>query len=126
MARLDHIDLREFGITVFLRHDNVINPGWAELRCLDYRFPFDNNDLHQTALDYGVVAPLVGGYDVDALHFGPKLELLKQKAALGSQSVGLCIGSGYHANAWPVFHWLALGRCLMAAGSIGQHRLWTE
>ena len=112
-GQLDHIDLREFGMTVFLRHDNVINPAWAELRCLDYQFPFDNNDLHQTALDYGVVAPLVGGYDVDALHFGAKLEVLKQKAVDGSQSVGLCIGSGYHANAWPVFHWLALGRRLI-------------
>ena len=112
-ARLDHVDLREFGMTVFLRHDNIINPAWAELRCLDYRFPYDNNNLHQTALDYGVVAPLVGSYDVDELHFGPKLEILKQKATHGSQAIGLCIGSGYHANAWPVFHWLALGQRLL-------------
>ena len=115
-ARPDQVDLREFGLVVFLRHDNVINPAWAELRCLDYRFPVDSNDFHQTALDYGVVAPLIGSYDVDEMHFGSQLDGLRQKSARNLHSVGLCIGSGYHANAWPVVHWFALGQSLLDRG----------
>ena len=109
-------DLRAFEHVMFLRADNRINPAWADLRCRNYSFPSDSHDHHQAMLDYGVAAALLGEYDIDSLHFGANLAAMQQKASTPPQSIGLCIGSGFHANLWPAAHWLGLGEALLAAG----------
>lgn len=111
-----HPDLSTFQHVMFLRHDDRINPAWASLRCKDYSFPIDSHDHHQSMIDYGIAAVVLGGYDIDPLHFGPRLDELERKAGEVPRSIGLCIGAGFHANLWPAAHWAALGTALMARG----------
>ena len=110
------IDLSVYDLVVFLRHDNILAPAWAELRCRDYVFPVDSHDHHQSMIDYGVVAPLIGAYDPDLLQFETHLDILERKGSSAPRTVGLCVGSGFHANIWPFAHWVTLGKHLLAAG----------
>lgn len=110
------IDLLAYDLVLFLRDDGQITPAWADLRCHDYLFPIDAQDDHQTMLDYAVVSRVVGHYDIDAHHFGAEFDAVRRKAAQPPERIGLSIGSGFHANAWPAVRWIALGRRLLAEG----------
>ena len=110
------IDLTAFDLVLFLRHDDVLNPGWADPRCRDYIFPILTNVDHQSFLDHAVVSQLIGHYDIDAYHYGADLAAVRQKAARAPARIGLSIGSGFHANAWPAVRWIELGRRLLSEG----------
>jgi hypothetical protein len=114
--RFANLDLRDYDLVLFLRHDGTLNPAWAELRCRDYIFPVNSDDDHQTMLDYAVVAPVVGHYDIEAGHFGKNLATVQEKAARAPQRIGLSIGSGFYANAWPAVRWIELGQRLLEEG----------
>ena len=110
------IDLLAYDLVLFLRNDGTLDPAWADLRCRDYILPVDTHEDHQTLQDYGVVAPVVGHYDIDALHFGAGLSAVRHKASGAPERIGLSIGSGFHANAWPAVRWIELGRQLLVEG----------
>lgn len=110
------IDLLAYDLVLFLRNDGTMGPAWANLRCRDYVLPIDTHEDHQTLQDYAVIAPAVGHYDIDALHFGADLSAVRQKASRAPERIGLSIGSGFHANAWPAVRWIELGRRLLAEG----------
>lgn len=110
------IDLREYDLALFLRHDGKLTPAWADLRCRDFVFPVDTYDDHQTMLDYAVVTNLIGDYDIDAYHYGTDLAAVRQKASRAPERIGLSIGSGFHANVWPAARWIELGRRLLREG----------
>ncbi len=112
------IDLLAFDLVLSLRNDDTLKPAWADLHCHDYVFPIDTDDYHQTKLDYPVVSGLVGRYDIDALHYGTDLAAVRQKASRAPARIGLSIGSGFHANAWPAVRWIELGQRLLAEGRV--------
>jgi heptosyltransferase-2 len=110
------VDLLPYDLVVFLRQDDTLNPNWAELRCHDYIFPVDTHDDHQTVQDYAVVSHLVGHYDIDAYHHGAERATIQQKVSRSPEWIGLSIGSGFHANAWPSSRWIELGQRLLTEG----------
>ena len=73
----------------------------------------DTNDYHQTLIDYTVAYFIAGDYEIDAAFFGPRLYRVVEKAAGPIRKIGLSIGSGFHANAWPLTHWATLARLLL-------------
>jgi heptosyltransferase-2 len=111
-------DFAAFDLVLCLRRDDVIDEAWALDRCRDFLLPVDTFLDHQSVIDYAVASRLVGPYDIDALHFGAALPTLAAKAAAAPRSIGLCIGSGFHANAWPLTHWIALGQLLRRADCV--------
>jgi ADP-heptose:LPS heptosyltransferase len=110
------VDLRDYDLVLFLRNDGRLGPAWADLRCRDYVFPVDTHDDHQTMLDYAVVSGVIGDYNIDAHHYGTDPAAVRQKVSRAPARIGLSIGSGFHANAWPVVRWIELGRRLLAEG----------
>src|SRR5207253_10416292 len=58
----------------------------------------------------------VGGYDIDAAFYEGGDRAIRDKAMRPPEAIGLCIGAGFYANAWPAAHWVALGRELRASG----------
>jgi heptosyltransferase-2 len=112
----EDVNLTAFDLVLFLRHDDVLNPAWAEPRCRDYVFPILTNADHQSFLDHAVVSHLIGDYDIDAYHYGADLAAVRQKAARPPARIGLSIGSGFHANVWPAVRWIELGRRLLSEG----------
>lgn len=110
------MDFTEYDLVLFLRHDQILNPQQAQMLCNDYIFSPESNEYHQTLLDYTVASRVVGSYDIDAAFYGGDGRLIRQKATRPPEAVGLCIGAGFFANAWPTAHWVTLGRELMARG----------
>ncbi len=106
-------DLREFETVAFLRSDGVITENWAALRTHGFLLPMDTHDAHQSMIDYTVASWLVGDYDIDAAFFGDRLRRIAAKALSVPRRVGLSIGSGFHANAWPVLRWVEAARHLL-------------
>jgi hypothetical protein len=109
-------DLRSFDCVAVLRNDHIINPGWADLRARDYIAAPARNDIHQSLLDHAVVQPLIGDYDVDALFYGAGQDGFLAKLDRPIKRVGLSVGSGFHANLWPMTRWIELARLLTDAG----------
>ena len=106
------VDLSEYGQIAMLRTDNVINNAWLAERNPFYVLPADTHELHQSVIDYSVVRALRGVYDIDTCHFGDRVKTLQAKAAKPPKTIGLSIGSGFHANAWPIAKWVGLCRAL--------------
>jgi heptosyltransferase-2 len=75
--------------------------------------PADTNDLHQSVIDYSVVRGLRAAYDLDEMQLGASAKELQRKARLRPRKIGFSIGSGFHANAWPVAKWVDLARELL-------------
>jgi heptosyltransferase-2 len=109
-------DLRGFDCVAVLRNDHIVNPGWADLRARDYVAAPARNDVHQTLLDHTVVHSIAGDYDIDALFYGAAFERYLAKLDRVPQRVGLSVGSGFHANLWPITRWIELARTLLDAG----------
>ena len=107
------VNLLAYDLVLFLRHDGRLTPAWAYLRCHDFVFPIDTHDDHQTVLDYAVVTSLIGHYDIDSYHYGAGLAAIQLKASRLPERIGLSIGSGFHANAWPAVRWIELGQQLL-------------
>jgi hypothetical protein len=81
------LDLFAFDLVLFLRHDNVLNPRWADLRCRDFIFPIDTHEDHQAMLDYAVVSQVIGDYDIDAYHYVSDFNVVRQKALRAPKSI---------------------------------------
>ena len=109
-------DLVGFDAVAILRRDAVVTPRWAELRTRAYAMFQEDNDSHQTLLDYGVAREWSPAYDIDAMHFGERRAAVAQKSDRPSASVGLSIGSGFYTNLWPLVRWIELARKLMRQG----------
>ncbi len=108
------VDWRGYDQVAMLRSDNVVTPQWLANRAEFYVMPADTNDLHQSVIDYSVVRGLRGPYDIDTLHLGAARKSIEAKAKTRPRRIGLSIGSGFHANAWPVAKWVDLSRQLLA------------
>lgn len=106
-------DLGAFEVVAFLRSDGVITRQWASLRTRAAILPDDTHDDHQSLIDYTVAHALAGRYDIDRLFYGERLERVLGKSLAGPRRIGLSIGSGFHANAWPVTRWLAMAKRLL-------------
>ena len=116
-AQADLPDLLGFDAVAVLRRDGVITPDWARPRMRRFAMPAeDGYDLHQSVLDYGVAREFAPAYDIDALFYGPRLGEVAARAARAPGRVGFAIGSGFHANIWPLTRWIDLGRRLTARG----------
>ena len=111
-------NFRDFDAVAVLRRDAILSPAWAALRLSRYAMPEESHSEHQSLLDYAVAREFVGPYDMDALFFGDRRAAIERKAAETPVRIGLSIGSGFYANAWPLVHWIALGRKLKAQGRI--------
>jgi len=107
------IDLLAYDLVLFLRHDGKLTPEWADLRCRDFVFPVDTHDDHQTILDYAVATSVIDHYDIDSYHYGTGLAAVQLKASRQPERIGLSIGSGFHANAWPAVRWIELGQQML-------------
>ena len=109
-------DLKRFDAVAMLRRDGVLTPEWARLRTRRFAMSADGHDLHQSLLDYGVAREFAAPYDIDALYYGQRAPDVARRAGAPPQRVGLAIGSGFHANTWPLVRWIELGRRLRARG----------
>ncbi|MGH9612355.1 MAG: glycosyltransferase family 9 protein [Bryobacteraceae bacterium] len=110
------VDFSGFDAVLFLRRDQLLNPQYAQMLCNDYLFFPESNEHHQTLLDYGIAAKIVGPYDIDATFFGSGADLIRAKSVRPPAAVGLCISAGFHANCWPAASWVRLGHELQARG----------
>ena len=105
-------DLTGFDRVVFLRRDGVIDERWASLRTRDWVLPNDTHDDHQSVIDYGCALEVCGDYDIDAAFHSDGVAAARSRALRPVRKVGLSIGSGFHANAWPALRWIELARAL--------------
>lgn len=108
-----HFAWRDYDQVAMLRSDNVVTPQWLASRTDFFVMPADTNDLHQSVIDYSVVRGLRGPYDIDQLHLGARRKEIERKARTRPRRIGFSIGSGFHANAWPVAKWVDLARELL-------------
>lgn len=108
-------DLGGFDLVVLLRADQVLDEGWARLRTRVCVLPHESLQDHQTLIDYSVVYGTSGAYDIDALFFGARHAGIVARAAAVPRRVGLSLGSGFHANAWPLTRWIRLAREVLEA-----------
>ncbi|GJE58363.1 glycosyltransferase family 9 protein [Methylobacterium trifolii] len=106
-------DLSPFEVVAMLRNDHVLNRQWAELRTRSFVQPEDTHEDHQSLIDYTVAARFAGFYDIDRAFFGTRLERVTEKAGRVPKRIGLSIGSGFHANAWPTTRWIDMARHLL-------------
>ncbi len=109
-------DLQAFEAVAFLRRDGVIDPKWALANTRDFAMFTEDQDVHQTVLDYGVAVTYAPPYDIDALFAAPGLKRRVLSHDRAPERVGLSVGSGFHTNAWPITHWAELARGLSAQG----------
>lgn len=106
-------DLSGFDAVAFLRSDGVLTEDWAALRTRQFLLPRDTHGLHQSVIDYTVASLLAGPYDIDAAFYGSRGTSVVAKAMAPPRRVGLSIGSGFHANTWPVTRWIEAARMLL-------------
>lgn len=106
-------DLTSFEIVAFLRSDGVITPRWASLRTHAAILPGDTHEDHQSLIDYTVASCLAGRYDIDRHFYGGRQERVIGKAVAEPRRIGLSVGSGYHANTWPVVRWIEMAKGLL-------------
>ena len=109
-------DLRCYDRVLILRKDAFINENWASLRCREWVITGDMQHTHQSAIDYGAATRLIGAYDPEKFFFGQRYEAVSAKAAAAPRKIGFSIGSGFHANAWPLYRWIELGRLMQKSG----------
>ena len=107
-------DLTQFEMVAVLRKDSVLTDDWARLRTHGSIMPADTLDVHQSLIDFSVAAYFGGEYDIDAAFFGSALQSVDEKATRVPRRVGLSIGSGFHANAWPAQRWVETARDLLS------------
>ena len=60
---------------------------------------------------------MTGAYDIDLAHFGSATASHAAKASRKPRRIGLSIGSGFHANGWPLLKWADLARALLDGGA---------
>lgn len=106
-------DLTAFDAVAFLRSDGILTEDWAALRSRRFLLPRDTHALHQSVIDYTVASLIAGPYDIDAAFYGDRAERVIAKASVPARRVGLSIGSGFHANTWPVTRWIEATRMLL-------------
>lgn len=106
-------DLSCFDAVAILRNDAVLAEDWAALRTRGFLLPRDTHGLHQTMIDYTVASLLSGPYDIDAAYYGDRAERVIAKAVAPPRRIGLSIGSGFHANTWPITQWVEAARALL-------------
>lgn len=106
-------DLTAFEAVAFLRSDGVLTDNWAALRTHRFLLPRDTHALHQSVIDYTVASLLAGPYDIDTAFYGSRAERVTAKALTPPRRVGLSIGSGFHANTWPVTRWIEAASMLL-------------
>jgi heptosyltransferase-2 len=106
-------DLAGYDLVTVLRYDQVLTRDWMDMRTRAALMAVDTNDNHQSLMDYTVAYFIAGDYDIDEAFFGSRLQRVVEKAERPIRRVGLSIGSGFHANAWPVTYWATLARLLL-------------
>ena len=109
-------DLTTYDAVAFLRRDGVMTPQWADLRTRRHVMFVDDQDVHQSLLDYGVAREFSAAYDIDAHFFADAGLEVTEKARRAPRRVGLSIGSGFYTNAWPLLRWIELAKALTQRG----------
>ena len=109
-------DLGAFDAVAFLRRDGVLTPDWAQLRTRRSVMFREDNNTHQTLLDYGVAREFAPPYDIDDLFFAQRGMRTAEERSRSSSRIGLSIGSGFYTNAWPLVRWIELARKLSRRG----------
>jgi heptosyltransferase-2 len=109
----DLTDLTIFDQVLMFRNDRVVTQQWLKARCRWYAQSGDSHDVHQTVLDYGLARTVMLPFDLDDSHFGDGAKMLQRKARSKPKKIGISIGSGFHANGWPILYWVKLVRRLL-------------
>jgi len=105
---VEAIDLVGYDQVVMFRQDNIINFPWMDRRANHFIMTGDTHMVHQSILDYRAARMLRGKFDIDEAYFGNNQAQLERKARRLPKTIGLSIGSGFHANSWPVRKWTEL------------------
>ncbi|MBV9539127.1 MAG: glycosyltransferase family 9 protein [Acidisphaera sp.] len=104
-------ELAAFDRVVFLRHDHVMNRPRMRGLVRSPIFTFSDARVHETVAQVHGLAPFFGTYDRDAYWPGTLRPWPEHP-----RHIGLCLGSGFPANQWPMLRWVQLARALREQG----------